>query len=214
MFILFLFSNNVREYFFHFKTNLLNFSIIILSFLFRPQSNPCLTSNTESTGRSYCSSSTTIHSTSTCSSINTAKETDNVKKVPSKCGQTSTVPSDFCTGCPCANQPDVRSPWLASGICKSAIASQAGGSDDSGCGKKKRKKCVRLNADEDDDDEERKKKLKYPRSIFLIIATEFCERFSFCGLRSEYISKLFHPLLTKKRVSVFIFIVPSRFISQ
>ncbi|XP_012287394.1 solute carrier family 15 member 1 isoform X2 [Orussus abietinus] len=25
---------------------------------------------------------------------------------------------------------------------------------------------------------------KYPRSIFLIIATEFCERFSFCGLRT------------------------------
>lgn len=27
---------------------------------------------------------------------------------------------------------------------------------------------------------------EYPRSIFLIIATEFCERFSFCGLRSKW----------------------------
>lgn len=43
--------------------------------------------------------------------------------------------------------------------------------------------------DEDDDEceteEKRRKALKYPRSIFLIIATEFCERFSFCGLRSK-----------------------------
>ena len=34
-------------------------------------------------------------------------------------------------------------------------------------------------------DNKNKPDMEYPRSIFLIIATEFCERFSFCGLRSE-----------------------------
>ncbi|KAL0280097.1 UNVERIFIED_CONTAM: hypothetical protein PYX00_001487 [Menopon gallinae] len=56
---------------------------------------------------------------------------------------------------------------------------------------KNRKKCsyeeedeAEEDDDEFDDEERRKKALKYPRSIFLIIATEFCERFSFCGLRT------------------------------
>ncbi|EEB16571.1 Oligopeptide transporter, putative [Pediculus humanus corporis] len=33
-------------------------------------------------------------------------------------------------------------------------------------------------------DNKNKPDMEYPRSIFLIIATEFCERFSFCGLRT------------------------------
>ena len=34
-------------------------------------------------------------------------------------------------------------------------------------------------------------KIPYPKSVFLIIATEFCERFSYYGMRSELFLKLF-----------------------
>ena len=46
------------------------------------------------------------------------------------------------------------------------------------------------NADADDDDDVDKesqemKKLPYPKAVLLIIATEFCERFSFVGMKGE-----------------------------
>jgi hypothetical protein len=35
------------------------------------------------------------------------------------------------------------------------------------------------------DSESLEAKLPYPKSVFLIIATEFCERFSYYGMRSK-----------------------------
>ena len=35
-------------------------------------------------------------------------------------------------------------------------------------------------------EEDPKKKYPYPKSVFLIISTEFCERFSFYGMKSKY----------------------------
>ena len=38
----------------------------------------------------------------------------------------------------------------------------------------------------DADGESQEKKLRYPKSVILIIATEFCERFSFYGMRGSF----------------------------
>ena len=43
------------------------------------------------------------------------------------------------------------------------------------------------------DEEGGEKKLPYPKSVFFIISTEFCERFSFYGMKSKF------PNINKKK---------------
>ena len=40
------------------------------------------------------------------------------------------------------------------------------------------------------DEEGGEKKLPYPKSVFFIISTEFCERFSFYGMKSKFPRKV------------------------
>lgn len=40
------------------------------------------------------------------------------------------------------------------------------------------------------DEEGGEKKLPYPKSVFFIISTEFCERFSFYGMKSKFPGKV------------------------
>ena len=41
-----------------------------------------------------------------------------------------------------------------------------------------------------DEEGEEKKTLPYPKSVFFIISTEFCERFSFYGMKSKLARKV------------------------
>ena len=60
------------------------------------------------------------------------------------------------------------------------------------------------------DEEGGEKKLPYPKSVFFIISTEFCERFSFYGMKSKFPNinkkKTISSLLLNKRVYKPIFV--------
>ena len=45
-----------------------------------------------------------------------------------------------------------------------------------------------------DNESQAEEKIPYPKSVFLIIATEFCERFSYYGMRSETFYSFISPI--------------------
>ncbi|XP_006624872.1 peptide transporter family 1-like isoform X1 [Apis dorsata] len=57
----------------------------------------------------------------------------------------------------------------------------------------------------DNDAEENQKKMKYPKSIFFIVSNEFCERFSYYGMRTILTLYLKNQLMYSSNTSTVIY---------